>query len=544
MCVTATVGQSTTTYVVESINDITPGWMSLGFGTKMANADMVVMWVTNGNVTLSQRTAAGHVQPTVTSSPAQVASLVTPQATVSSDKPVVTFTVPNAEGDALYKQNLVWAMSTQAPSGSDASATIAFHDAGFGAFTLDVPQDSTSSSASASGSTATSTSSAPASSSTTAGSTVVGTTGGSTCVGTPQVMCISATVNSSTTLYSVTSTTSTTPGWVSLGFGQVMKDAPMVMLWKSSNGSIVLSQRTASGHVKPTPVAQPPRTAAIAAAESSPLASQPIFAFSIPTSGDASSQQLIWAASSTNPGDSADADVAFHDLGFGAISLDASAAVSSNGTPTASSSSSQPPLNGWQKLIVVHAVLFVVGFLVLLPFGALVARLLRTSVPWWFKVHWIVQFYITFPVMVVAFATSVAAVHQRGGEHFNDWHKRVGLALFVLYFAQCAFGAVVHFVKSPNRVRRPAQNYLHAIVGLVTIGLAIAQVRNGYSHEWPTSTGRGSVGRGVNVLWIVWVVALPVLYFGGLVLLPRQYRQERDARDLQEKRAYNGSESS
>lgn len=127
-----------------------------------------------------------------------------------------------------------------------------------------------------------------------------------------------------------------------------------------------------------------------------PLSSQPVFTFSIPSSGSASSQQLIWAAASASP-DSAspNATVKFHDLGFGSFILDASSPLTSSGAPTDTTAGKQVPLTKSQKFIVVHAVLFTIALLVLLPFGALVARLMRTSVPWWFKVHWIVQFYIS-----------------------------------------------------------------------------------------------------------------------------------------------------
>ncbi|EEB87419.1 hypothetical protein MPER_15228, partial [Moniliophthora perniciosa FA553] len=32
-------------------------------------------------------------------------------------------------------------------------------------------------------------------------------------------------------------------------------------------------------------------------------------------------------------------------------------------------------------------------------------------------------------------------------------------------------------------------------------------------QEWPSVSGRGPVSNGVNVIWYIWVVLLPVLYF-------------------------------
>lgn len=173
------------------------------------------------------------------------------------------------------------------------------------------------------------------------------------------------------------------------------------------------------------------------------------------------------------------------------------------------------------------------------------------------------------PAIIIGFAFAVAAVQQHpGSSHFNDDHKvrlrhplligsrltiyaqKLGLVICILYVVQCTLGAVVHFIKNPNRVRRPAQNYVHAVLGLVIIALAFAQVRSGYHSEWSAATGRGNVSNGVNIVWIIWVVVrrapiscaspadtrqlLPVLYFGGLAFLPRQFRMEREAREQRE----------
>ncbi|KZW01887.1 hypothetical protein EXIGLDRAFT_597162, partial [Exidia glandulosa HHB12029] len=61
----------------------------------MADSAMVIMWANeDGSVTLSQRTAPGHVQPTVTTKPARVATLAKKQTNVKGDNPVIAFTVP------------------------------------------------------------------------------------------------------------------------------------------------------------------------------------------------------------------------------------------------------------------------------------------------------------------------------------------------------------------------------------------------------------------------------------------------------------------
>lgn len=312
-----------------------------------------------------------------------------------------------------------------------------------------------------------------------------------------------------------------------------MANTPMVIMWKNDDGTVTISQRQASSQVMPTVVPNPPRTAAVDTAQTSALASLPTFAFSIPTV-QGTRQNLIWAFGSQNPGSSAEDAVLLVHRDSGSLVLDVSQAIDGAGSP-AETEAESPPLTTSQKFIVAHAILFALAFMLLLPVGALFARLLRTSSTFWFKAHWIVQFYLTAPVIILAFAFSVAAVQQAGGAqaHFNDTHKRLGLAICLLYVVQCTLGAVIHFVKDPNRARRPPQNYLHAVLGLATIGLALAQVRSGYAHEWTKATGRDISG-GINIVWIIWVVLLPLLYFGGLAFLPRQFRQEREARERRE----------
>jgi uncharacterized membrane protein len=67
-------------------------------------------------------------------------------------------------------------------------------------------------------------------------------------------------------------------------------------------------------------------------------------------------------------------------------------------------------------------------------------------------------------------------------------------------------GAFIHFYHPKHSVRRPPQNYLHAVVGLLIISLAFYQVRTGYNVEWPTTTGRDPLPAGVDILYWIWVV--------------------------------------
>lgn len=145
--------------------------------------------------------------------------------------------------------------------------------------------------------------------------------------------------------------------------------------------------------------------------------------------------------------------------------------------------------------------------------------------------HWVVQSVLSGPIIVAGVALGINAVNESHGRHLNDMHKKLGVALFILYFVQLFSGALIHFVKSPSHPTRPAQNYLHAFTGILLIALAFWQVRSGYTFEYPLWT-RDSVPRGVNALWFIWVVILPIFYLLGLILLKRQLKWETAARKV------------
>ena len=71
--------------------------------------------------------------------------------------------------------------------------------------------------------------------------------------------------------------------------------------------------------------------------------------------------------------------------------VSAASAVASPDTANAPVSFAEPPLVPFQKHIVAHGILMTVGFLFLLPLGAIIARYMRTFNPFWFKLHWFIQ---------------------------------------------------------------------------------------------------------------------------------------------------------
>jgi len=213
------------------------------------------------------------------------------------------------------------------------------------------------------------------------------------------------------------------------------------------------------------------------------------------------------------------------------ISSTSTATSATLALPTQTSGSSNNPFSSiayspTEKMMITHGVLSALGFCFFLPIGVLQARFLRIWWPRWFRTHWVVQAGLAGPFIVAGFALGVSAVSKSGVPHFSDRHMIIGLVLLLVYICQALYGLVIHLVKSPNRKRRPIQNYGHAIVGLSLISLALYQVWRGFDYEWSMATGRGKAQRGVHIFWVVWMTVLGAAYIIGLVLLPKQYKAE------------------
>jgi Eukaryotic cytochrome b561 len=202
-------------------------------------------------------------------------------------------------------------------------------------------------------------------------------------------------------------------------------------------------------------------------------------------------------------------------IASGAISLDLSRTFTDNtvGTanptgeylppfPTSTSGSNYPvfqlpPLLPYQTMLMAHAILCGVGFLIILPTGALIARWGRVFTNSWFRAHWIFQAVFGIPIITAGWFLAVAGVVTQEGRHFDDTHKVIGLALFGAYILQLLLGVHIHFFKPPASTRarplpggtgkaslvqmistspRPPLNYVHAVLGLSILTLAFYQV--------------------------------------------------------------------
>jgi len=381
------------------------------------------------------------------------------------------------------------------------------------------------------------------------------TTGDAYCDSTNTV-CFTGTLDNGTVTYEMQLVREEDFGWISLGFGDQMPLSPMVIMWPNGDGSVTMSQRHALGHVTPIVDTAPPRIATVDNSLTK-LTGNLTLGFTIPFDAF-TNRSMIWAFSNVRPSADPGSNLLMH-VAQGVFSLDLSksstgstptptspstlsftnAVVASTTAlykPTASSSSPKAPsyefpsLTHYDKIILLHAIFCTFGFLVFLPAGVLIARWSRTRTSMWFRSHVAVQAFASLPFIVIGWGAAPWAINESQGEHFNDWHKVVGLVLLLLYLLQLCIGTLIHYMKPIQPAPRPLQNYVHVVLGLAIITLAYFQAKNGFEHEWTRATGRPGGGHDVWIIWIIFGVLLIFAYGLGLVFLPRQFRMERSKR--------------
>ncbi|KAI9442739.1 hypothetical protein H4582DRAFT_1809761 [Lactarius indigo] len=193
-------------------------------------------------------------------------------------------------------------------------------------------------------------------------------------------------------------------------------------------------------------------------------------------------------------------------------------------------------LSEYEKRVRDHGLLAAIAFLVIIPVGVLIPRYLRTFTNRWFWGHSITNFLFSAPLVFAAWAMGSKAGDLTDSP--MDHHKRIGYVIFSLYIVQVVLGAFIHYIRIPFPFlgHRPPQNYIHALLGLTILAMANYQVHYGIYVEWPLMTGDiHPVKQSAKHAWLALVIVFWSLYVIGLVLLPRQYTQEREGRSTTDK---------
>ncbi|KAI0314226.1 hypothetical protein OF83DRAFT_463876 [Amylostereum chailletii] len=298
-----------------------------------------------------------------------------------------------------------------------------------------------------------------------------------------------------------------------------MADSSMVIMWPTRNGSVTLSQRKAPYETEPKLDPNPPRIATLDHEATSLQGGKPSFAFTMPYDSEEETQDIIWAYSRFRP-ESARTNghiSIHHQVGSTSLKILRTDAgpVAQGETDTAveESSLNGVPLLPYQKMIILHAIFCIAGFLVLLPLGSLLARYMRGVYPSSITLHWVIQGSVAGSVILIGILAGFKAVEKSNAAHFDDAHKRWGVFLVALYITQVVAGTVIHRIKPNN----PTAGRLHVAFGLSVIALSFYQVHVGYTHEWTVVTGRAEL-KLIKPLWWSLIIAVPLLYIGGLFL--------------------------
>ncbi|KAJ3090941.1 hypothetical protein HK102_002147 [Quaeritorhiza haematococci] len=119
-CVSATVSGSNITVVMSTS---VSGWVAMGVGSGMADADVVVGWANGNSTVVTDRTASGYRRPSLDIT--QVSTAVAPPSNFTAPTGhnlVVAFTrplaasAPNKEITPGKQQSFMWSMNTAAPA--------------------------------------------------------------------------------------------------------------------------------------------------------------------------------------------------------------------------------------------------------------------------------------------------------------------------------------------------------------------------------------------------------------------------------------------
>ncbi|KAH9026561.1 hypothetical protein EDB84DRAFT_1579770 [Lactarius hengduanensis] len=309
------------------------------------------------------------------------------------------------------------------------------------------------------------------------------------------------------------------------GFGRNMGYSPMVVVWPSRGAdgeynSVALSRRKAPYEVMPKPDPHPPFTAKLSITDTY-----------APPDG---MQNIIWAFSRTPPGsDDPGASISIHHK------------IATSPTPPSSPSAYRPSpshpeeedhdddekaedegesyddenaedggeshdddaVSGGSTASFVHGALCTVGFLLVLPSGALVARYAQaTGSPRAFLLHRLLQFGVA-GASITGGSLAYLFMENHGS---SMAHKVGGVGLVLLYVVQCAFGSWVHRI--PAESRTGARSALLAGLGGAIVLLA-------FFETW---LGLISAGRS-TLVWSALLLTVPALYVVGVMTVQRRF---------------------
>ncbi|ESK85904.1 hypothetical protein Moror_2327 [Moniliophthora roreri MCA 2997] len=133
LCVNATIHDNSVIYQLTPLQ--TPvGWVALGFGRKMKNSHMIVLWENDdGSTTISQRFATGHTMPEIVQRPPRIAwPPDTKPLSWHQNATSLSFEIQRDHGrihnsSEPYYKNFIWAYSKYRPDSPNPATKIYQH---------------------------------------------------------------------------------------------------------------------------------------------------------------------------------------------------------------------------------------------------------------------------------------------------------------------------------------------------------------------------------------------------------------------------------
>lgn len=122
----------------------------------------------------------------------------------------------------------------------------------------------------------------------------------------------------------------------------------------------------------------------------------------------------------------------------------------------------------------------------------------------------IINLFLAGPILLAGIGEGIKYTESvNTGGNWVDPHKKLGLALLILYLVQVIVGLVIHFFKTPKLMggRRTPQNYFHVALGIIILALAFEQAHYGIYTEWAEGTGGNPpVPMSAKRAWLAWVI--------------------------------------
>lgn len=165
------------------------------------------------------------------------------------------------------------------------------------------------------------------------------------------------------------------------------------------------------------------------------------------------------------------------------------------------------------RLYLAHMIFMILAWLLLVPSAILIARFGRSYFNW-FPHHRNIQI-LTLIFITIGLALGIAAMFAEGASQWTENHHKVGISIFILAWLQAMLGLAAHTAKV--RYLR----FIHIPIGLLLFGLAIWNIQTGFDL-WGWEAGVAP-----KIFVYVWMGVLIAIYAAGLLLLPKQIKQDK-----------------